>query len=80
MYEPLHCGLACLSCHPSGRLDVDGMKSFLTLLDIKADRIHHTESAEKCVGHRPLVVNVSAERSKFRIISTKQLVTPVRMP
>jgi hypothetical protein len=30
----------------------------------------------KCVGHRPFVVNVSAERSKFRIVSTKQLVTP----
>ena len=66
----------------SSRISTSGLTRRLCkpLFDVKTDRIHHTVSAEKCVGHRPLVVNVSAERSKFRIIWTKQLVTPVRMP
>ena len=51
MYEPLHSGLACLSCNPSGSLDVHGLKGFLPLLDVKTDRIHHTVNATKCVGH-----------------------------
>ena len=51
MYEPLHSGLACSSCNPSSGLDVHGLKGFLPLFDVKTDRIHHTVSANKCVGH-----------------------------
>ena len=51
MHEPLHSGSARLSCNPLGGLDVHGMKGFLPLLDVKTDRIHHTVSANKCVGH-----------------------------
>jgi hypothetical protein len=51
MHEPLHSGLACSSCNQPGRLDVHGLKCFLPLLDVKTDRIHHTVSANKCVGH-----------------------------
>jgi hypothetical protein len=78
--EPLYSGLACSSCNPSASLDVHGLKGFLPLFDVKTDRIHHTVSAAKGVCHRPVVVDVGADRSKFRIITAKQVVTPVRMP
>jgi hypothetical protein len=40
---------ACLSCYPLGRLDVNGVESFLSSLDVKADRIYDAVSAGKRV-------------------------------
>jgi hypothetical protein len=69
-----------LSCYPLGRLDVHGMKSLLSVLDVKTDRIYHPVSAGKCIGDRPLVVNVGRDRLKLRIIKTSQPVPPIYMP
>jgi hypothetical protein len=48
--EPLDSGSVCLSCYPFGRLDMHAMKRLLSVLDVKTDRIYHTESARKCIG------------------------------
>jgi hypothetical protein len=50
MGEALHSGSACLSRYPFGRHDMHGMKSLLSVLDVKTDRIHHTVSAGKRIG------------------------------
>jgi hypothetical protein len=78
--QPLDPGLACLSCQPLGTLDVQGMKSLCSVLDVKTDRIHHTESASKRARDRLFVVNVRFDRLKLRIIKSKQPITPIRMP
>jgi hypothetical protein len=48
--EPLDSSSACLSCYLCGRLDMHGMKGFLSVLDVKADRIYHTVSAGNGIG------------------------------
>ena len=45
MNKPFDSSPACLGCHPLGRLDVNGVKSFLSSLDVKADRIYDAVSA-----------------------------------
>ena len=45
MNKPLDSGPVRLSCYPLGRLDVNGMKSLLSVLDVKADRIYNAVSA-----------------------------------
>ena len=56
------------------------MKRLLSVLDVKTDRIHHTVSAGKGIGDRPLVVNVGRDRLKLRIIKSEQTVLQIRMP
>ena len=56
------------------------MKRLLSVLDVKTDRIYHTESAGKGIGDRPLVVNVGRDRLKLRIVKSEQPVPPIRMP
>jgi hypothetical protein len=56
------------------------MKSLLSVLDVKTDRIYHPVSAGKCIGDWPLVVNVGFDRLKLRIIKTKQPVPSIGMP
>ena len=80
MDEPLDPGAMRLSCYPFGRLDMHGMKRLLSVLDVKTDRIYHPVGACECIGHGPLVVNVSCDRLKLRIIKTEQPVPPIRMP
>jgi hypothetical protein len=63
-----------------GTLDVQGMKSLCSVLDVKADRIHHTVSANKRTRDRLFVVNIRFDRLKFRIIKSKQPITPIRVP
>jgi hypothetical protein len=58
MGELFDSGPVCLNCHPPGSFDVYGMKSFPSVLDVKADRIDSTVSAGKHIGNGPLVVNV----------------------
>jgi hypothetical protein len=48
--EPFDTGSMRLSCYLLGRLDVNGMKSLLSVLDVKTDRIYHPVSAGKCIG------------------------------
>jgi len=48
--EPVDSGSMGLSCYPLGGLDVHGMKSLLSMLDVKAHRIYHPVSAGKCIG------------------------------
>ena len=43
--KPLDSRATRLSCHPLGRLDVNGVKSVLSMLNVKADRIHDAVSA-----------------------------------
>ena len=45
MNKPFDSGPVRLSCYPLGRLDVNGMKSLLSVLDVKADRIYNAVSA-----------------------------------
>ena len=61
MDEPFDAGSVCLSCNPLGRLDMHGMKGLPSVFDIKTDRIYHTVSASKCIGDRPLIVNVGVD-------------------
>lgn len=80
MNEPLRSGPARLRCHPLGRLDVHGMKTLLSVLDVKADRIYDAVSASKRIRDRLLVVNVGLYGLKLQIISTKLPECPIRMP
>ena len=68
MCEAFDSGLACLTRYPLGRLDMYGMKGLLSAFDVKTDRIYHTVSAGKCIGDRPIVVDISLDRLKLRII------------
>ena len=47
MNQPFDSGQARLRCHSLGRLDVNGMKSLLSLLDVETDRIYNAVSAGK---------------------------------
>ena len=44
---PIDSGTVCLSRYPLGRLDVNGMKSLLSVLDVKANRIYNAVGAGK---------------------------------
>jgi hypothetical protein len=78
--EPIDSGPARLRCHPLGSLDVNGMKSLLSVFDVKANRIYHAAGAGQRIRDGALVVNVGPYGLKLRIIRTKQSVPPVRMP
>jgi hypothetical protein len=78
--EPLHSGSAGLRGYPLGSLDMHGVKSLLSVLDIKTDRIHHTVGASKGIGDRTLVVNVGLDRLELRIIKSEQAASSIRMP
>ena len=54
-----------------GRLDVNGVKGLLTVLDVKANRIYSAVDAGKRICDRPLVVNVGLYELKLRIFRTK---------
>lgn len=56
-----------------------GMKSLLSVFDIKTDCIYNTVSTNKCIGDRPLIVNVGFDRLQLRIIRTKQRLAPFRV-
>jgi hypothetical protein len=45
--EPIDSGTVCLSRYPLGRLDVNGMKSFMSVLNVKANRIYNAVGAGK---------------------------------
>ena len=47
MNESLDSDPARLRCHPLSRLDMNGMKSLLSVLDVKTNRIYNTVSASK---------------------------------
>ena len=80
MNEPIDAGTECLSRDPLSRLDVNGMKSLPSVLDVKANRIDNAVGAGKRLGDRPLVVNVGPYGLKLRTIRTKQSAPPIRMP
>ena len=48
--EPFDSGSMRLSCYLLGGLDVHGMKSLLSVFDVKTDRIDHSVSAGKCIA------------------------------
>ena len=80
MNKPLDSSPVCLSCYPLGRLNVNGMKSLLSALEVKADRIYNSASAGQCIRDSSLVVNVCLYGLKLRIIRTKLSVSQIRMP
>jgi hypothetical protein len=45
--EPIDSGTVCLSRDPSGSLDVNGLKSLLSVLDVKANCIDSAAGAGK---------------------------------
>ena len=45
MNKPFDSGQARFGCNPASRLDVNGMKSLLSALEVKADRIYNAVSA-----------------------------------
>ena len=45
MNKPFDSGPLRLGCHPLSRLDVNGVKSLLSALKVKADRIYNAPSA-----------------------------------
>jgi hypothetical protein len=45
--KPFDSGPVRLSRYPLGRLDVNGMKSLLSVLDVKANRIYNAVGAGK---------------------------------
>jgi hypothetical protein len=45
--EPIDSGPVRLGCYPLSRLDVHGMKSLLTVLNVKANRIYNAVGAGK---------------------------------
>ena len=47
MNESFDPGPVRLSCYPLGKLDVNGMKSLLSALDVKANRIYDAVGAGK---------------------------------
>jgi hypothetical protein len=71
VYEPLYPSEACLSGDPSCGFDMDGMKCFPSVLDVKTDRIHDTASAGDRVSDRSLVVNISFDGLKLRIFESE---------
>jgi hypothetical protein len=56
-----------LNGHPLNSLEMYGMKSLPSVLDVKTDRIDHGVSAGKHVGNCPFVVNVDLDRLKLEI-------------
>ena len=70
-----------LNRYQLGRLDVHGMKSLLSVLNVKADRIYNSVSAGKRIRDRSFAVNIGVDGSKLRIIITAKLtVPPIWMP
>ena len=47
MNKSFDSGPVRLSCYPLGRFDVNGMKSLLSVLDVKTDRIYNAVGAGK---------------------------------
>jgi hypothetical protein len=45
MNEPIDTGTECLSGYPLGCLDMNGIKSLLSVLDVKANRIYNAVGA-----------------------------------
>jgi hypothetical protein len=43
--QPFDSGPVCFACYPLSRLDVNGMKSLLSALEVKTDRICNAVSA-----------------------------------
>ncbi len=80
MNKPFDSCSVRLGCYPLSRLDVNGMKSLLSVLDVKTDRIYNAIGAGKRIRDRPLVVNVGLYGLKLRIIRTKLTMPPIRMP
>ena len=80
MNESFDSGPARLRCHPLGRIDVNGMKSFLSVLDVKTDRIYDAVSAAKRIRNRSLVVNIGLDGLQLRIVKSEQPVPPIQMP
>jgi hypothetical protein len=64
----------------SGSIDMHGMESFPSVLDVKADRVYGAVGPSKRIDDRLFVVNVGFDRVKLRIIETKQFVAAIRMP
>ena len=47
MNKPLDLGPVRPGCYPLSRLDVNGVKSLMSVLDVKADRIYNAVGAGK---------------------------------
>jgi hypothetical protein len=57
--------LVRLNGYPLNSLEMYGMKSLPSVLDVKTNRIDHGVSAGKHVGNCPFVVNVDLDRLKL---------------
>ena len=73
MNKPFDSGPVRLGCYPLSRLDVNGMKSLLSALEVKADGIYNAVSTGQRIRDGSLVVNVGLYGLKLRIIRTNCL-------
>ena len=62
---------ACLSGDPSCRFDMDGMKCFPSVLDVKTNRIYDSVSASHRISDGSLVMNIGFDGLKLRIIDSE---------
>ena len=58
MNKPFDSGPVRLSCYSLGRLDVNGMKSLLSVLDVKANRIYNAVGAGSRVRRECLLLRI----------------------
>jgi hypothetical protein len=79
MNEPLDSRSPCLDGYPSGGLDMHGIESLLSVLDVETDGIYRTVCARKRSDDRMLVVNVGLDRSQARIVAPEQPAPPIRV-
>ena len=80
MNEPLRSGPVRLRGYSLSSLDVHGMKTLLSALDVETDRIYGAVSAGKRIRNRLLVVNIGLYGLKLQTIGAKLSECPIRMP
>jgi hypothetical protein len=71
VYEPLCPSEACLSGDPLRRFDMDGMKRFPSVLDVKTNRIHDAVSAGHRISDGSFVMNIGFDGLKLRVIESE---------
>jgi hypothetical protein len=78
--EPFDSGPTRSTRYALGSVDVHGVKSLPSALDVKADGIDRAISTGERSGNQPFVMNVGCDRVQPRIIRTEQSAAAFRVP
>jgi hypothetical protein len=78
--EPFDPGPTRSTRYAFGSVDVYGVKSLPSALDVKTDGIDRAVSAVERSGNQSFVMNVGCDRVQPRIIGTEQCAPAIRMP